>query len=102
MLETIVRMTKGVLMGVLYGLFFLGILCEIFLFLPGISFLNRLFGQQPYRMQWALRILLNLWLRFLWACRLLVSMPAKGKPLAAFFILFITVKMDCADYLNVC
>ena len=81
MLETIVRMTKGVLMGVLYGIFFLGILCELILFLPGISILNRLFGQQPYRMQWALRILLNLWLRFLWACRLLVPMPSKGKPL---------------------
>lgn len=81
MLETIVRTTKGVLMGVLYGVFFLGILCQLILFLPGISILNRLFGKQPYRMQWALRILLNLWLRFLWACRLLVSMPAKGKPL---------------------
>jgi len=50
------------------------------LFLPGISILNRLFEQQPYRMQWALRALINLWLWFLWACRLLVSMPSKGKP----------------------
>ena len=81
MLETIVRMTKGALMGVLYGVFFLGILCELFLFLPSISILNRLFGQEPCRMQWALRILLNLWLWFLRACRLLVPMPPKGKPM---------------------
>jgi 1-acyl-sn-glycerol-3-phosphate acyltransferase len=31
-------------------------------------------------MQWALRALINLWLWFLRACRLLVSMPSKGKP----------------------
>jgi 1-acyl-sn-glycerol-3-phosphate acyltransferase len=81
MFETIVRMVKGLLMGVLYGVFFLGILCELFLFLPGISILNRLFEQQPHRMQWALRTLLNLWLWFLWTCRLLVSKPSKGKPM---------------------
>jgi len=80
MFETIVRTTKGALMGVLYGLFFLGILCELFVSLPVVSMLNRLFGQQPYRMQWALRVLLNLWLWFLRAFRLLVSMPSKGKP----------------------
>jgi 1-acyl-sn-glycerol-3-phosphate acyltransferase len=79
MFETIVRGIKGALMGSLYGVFFLGILCELFLFLPGISIMNRLFGQQPYRMQWALRTLLNLWLWFLWACRLLVSKPSEGK-----------------------
>jgi 1-acyl-sn-glycerol-3-phosphate acyltransferase len=80
MFETIARTAKGILMGALYGVFFLGILCELFLFLPGISMVNRLFGQQPYRMQWALRTLLKLWLWCLWACRLLVSMPSKGKP----------------------
>ena len=80
MLETMVRLTKGVLMGVLYGIFFLGILCELFLFLPCIWIINRLLGQQPYRMQWALRALITLWLWFLRACRLLVSMPSKGKP----------------------
>jgi 1-acyl-sn-glycerol-3-phosphate acyltransferase len=80
MLETTVRATKGVLMGALYGIFFLGILCELFLFLPFITVLNRFFDQQPYRMQWAFRILLRLWLRLLWACRLLASMPSKGKP----------------------
>jgi 1-acyl-sn-glycerol-3-phosphate acyltransferase len=80
MFETIVRTIKGALMGALYGIFFLGILCELFLFLPGISILSRLLGQQPYRMQWALRALINLWLWFLRACRLLVSMPSKGKP----------------------
>jgi 1-acyl-sn-glycerol-3-phosphate acyltransferase len=80
MFESIVRTTKGALMGALYGVFFLGILCELFVFLPGVSILNRLFGQQPYRMQWALRSLLNLWLWFLWGCRLLVSTPSKGVP----------------------
>jgi 1-acyl-sn-glycerol-3-phosphate acyltransferase len=80
MLETSVRLSKGILMGVLYGIFFLGILCELFLFLPCISILNRLLGQRPYRMQWALRFLLNLWLGFLWVGRLLVSKPSKGKP----------------------
>ena len=80
MFETIVRRTKGILMALLYGVFFLGILCELFLLLPVVSVLNRIFGQQPYRMQWALRALLNLWLWCLWACRLLVSMPSKGKP----------------------
>jgi len=80
MFETIARTTKGTLMGVLYGVFFLGILCELFVFLPVISMLNRIFGQQFYRMQWALRTLLKLWLWCLWACRLLVSMPSRGKP----------------------
>ena len=80
MFETIIRTTKGALMGALYGIFFLGILCELFVFLPVVSVLNRLFERQPYRMQWALRALINLWLWFLWACRLLVSMPSKGKP----------------------
>jgi 1-acyl-sn-glycerol-3-phosphate acyltransferase len=80
MFETIVRTIKGVLMAALYGLFFLGILCELFLFLPVISMLNSILGQQFYRMQWALKVLLNLWLWFLWACRLLVSMPSRGKP----------------------
>jgi len=78
--ETIVRAFKGTLMAALYGVFFLGILCELFLFFPVISIVNRLFGQQPYRMQWALRVLISLWLRFLWACRLLVSRPSRGKP----------------------
>jgi 1-acyl-sn-glycerol-3-phosphate acyltransferase len=78
--ETIVRAFKGALMAALYGVFFLGILCELFLFFPVISIVNRLFGQQPYRMQWALRVLIRLWLRFLWACRLLVSRPSRGKP----------------------
>ena len=77
MFETIVRMIKGILMGVLYGIFFLGILCELFVFLPVVAVLNRLLGQQHYRMQWALRVLLSLWLWFLWACRLLVSVPSK-------------------------
>jgi 1-acyl-sn-glycerol-3-phosphate acyltransferase len=79
--ETILRMLKGVLMTALYGVFFLGILCELCVSLPIISVANRLFGQQPYRMQWALRLLLNLWLWFLWAGRLLVSSPSKGKPM---------------------
>ena len=81
MFETIVRTTKGALMGVLYGVFFLGILCELFVFLPSIWILNRVFEREPYRMQWALKVLLSLWLWFLWACRLLVSMPSKGKPM---------------------
>lgn len=80
MFETIVRRIKGAMMGFLYGVFFLGILCELFLFLPVVSIMNRLFGQQPCRMQWALRTLLNLWLWFLWVCRLLVSRPSKGRP----------------------
>lgn len=80
MFETIVRMIKGVLMGILYGIFFLGILCELFVFLPVVSALNRLYGQQPYRMQWALRVLISLWLWFLRVCQLLVSRPSLGKP----------------------
>jgi 1-acyl-sn-glycerol-3-phosphate acyltransferase len=80
MVDTSIRTVKGVLMGILYGIFFLGILCELFLFLPVISMLNSIFGPRPYRMQWALRTLLNLWLWCLWACRLLVSKPSKGNP----------------------
>ena len=80
MFRTIVRTIKGVLMGILYGIFFLGILCELFVFFPVVSLLNRLYGQHPYRMQWALRVLISLWLLFLWAFRLLVSRPSIGKP----------------------
>jgi len=80
MLENAVRSIKGVLMGALYGIFFLGIVCELFLFLPCITIVNRFAGRQHGRMQWAFRILLRLWLRLLWACRLLVSVPSKGKP----------------------
>jgi len=81
MFEAIVRLIKGALMGVLYGVFFLGIVCELMVFLPAVSFLNRLFGQEPGRMQWALRVLIGLWLWLLRAGRLLVSLPSKGKPL---------------------
>ena len=69
-------------MGALYGVFFLGILCELFLFLPGVTLLNRFFGRQPFRMQWAFRVLMKVWLRLLWACRLLASVPSKGRPMA--------------------
>jgi 1-acyl-sn-glycerol-3-phosphate acyltransferase len=82
MVENSIRMAKGGLMGILYGVFFLGILCELFLFLPVVTMLNRIFGQRPHRMQWALRVLLNVWLWCLWACRLLVSKPSKGRPAA--------------------
>lgn len=78
--ETTVRVIKGALMAALYGVFFVGILCELLVFLPIISVVNRLFGRQPYRMQWALRTLLNLWLWFLRVFRFLAPGPSKGKP----------------------
>ncbi len=80
MAETIIRTVKGALMGALYGVFFLGILCELFVFLPVVALLNRFFGHRPHRMQWALRTLISLWLWFLRVCRLLVCKPPLGKP----------------------
>ena len=68
-------------MGALYGVFLLGILCELFFFLPCITVLNRFLGHHPWRMQWAFRVLMKVWLRLLWACRLLASVPSKGKPM---------------------
>jgi len=46
MFETIVRTIKGALMGALYGIFFLGILCELFLF-SRASHSEQALGQQP-------------------------------------------------------
>jgi 1-acyl-sn-glycerol-3-phosphate acyltransferase len=80
MFETILRFIKGLLMGGLFGLFLLGIFLELLIALPVIWVLNRILGPNPSRMQWAVRILVSLWLFMLKGCRLLTDRAAKGKP----------------------
>jgi len=68
-------------MGVLFGVFLLGILFELLIVLPILWILNRILVSQPYRTQWTIRILVSLWLFFLRRCGLLKAGELKGKPL---------------------
>ena len=80
MYETFLRSMKGLLMLVLFGVFFLGIIFELLITLPILWVLNIILGPQPYRMQWTIRILVSLWLFLLRACGLLKMRGLKGKP----------------------
>jgi 1-acyl-sn-glycerol-3-phosphate acyltransferase len=80
MFETIRRFIKGLLMGGLFGLFLLGIFIELLIALPIIWVLDRIFGSNHSRMQWAVRMLVSLWLFMLKGCGLLTDRAAKGKP----------------------
>jgi 1-acyl-sn-glycerol-3-phosphate acyltransferase len=81
MVEMIVRTAKGILMALLFGIFYLGILCGLFIFLPVASLQNHSRGHEPHRMQKALRTLVSLWLFLLRIFGLLESKPTRGKPL---------------------
>ena len=80
MFESIVRFVRGLLMGGLFGIFLLGIFIELLIALPVIWVLDRILGPDHSRMQWAVRILVSLWLFMLKGCRLLTDRAAKGKP----------------------
>ncbi len=80
MSEILLRSMKGLLMGVLFGVFLLGIFFELLIVLPLIWALNRILGPQHYRMQWTIRILVTLWLFLLRGCGLLKARELKGKP----------------------
>ena len=80
MSETIFRSMKGLLMGVLFGVFLLGIFFELLIVLPIILALNRILEPKYYRMQWTVRILVSLWLFLLRRCGLLTVRAVKGKP----------------------
>jgi len=80
MLIKLIRGIKGFFMAGLFGLFLGGILIELFLALPLIWFLERIFGPEPDRMQRVHRILLAVWIVMLKLCRLLSAKPANGKP----------------------
>ena len=78
--EKMVRSAKGFLMGVLFGVFLAGIFFELLIVLPIIWAMNRIFGFNPYRMQWTVRILVGLWLFLMRGFRLLTDKAGKGKP----------------------
>ncbi len=69
-------------MAALFGVFLCGIIFELLIVLPIIWVVNRIFGFQPYRVQWTIRILIGLWLFLLRAFRLLVAKSGNGKPCA--------------------
>lgn len=80
MSEMIFRATKGFLMGVLFGVFLVGIFFERLIVLPIIWALNKIFGVNPYRMQGTIRILVSFWLILLKGCGLLADRVGKGSP----------------------
>ena len=53
---------KGVLMGMLFGLFLVGILVELLLVLPVIRIMEGTHGSRPDRMQGVQRSLMGAWL----------------------------------------
>ena len=78
--ETMVRTAKGFFMGVLFGVFLVGIFFELLIVLPIVWAMNRLFGFNPYRGQGTVRILIRVWLFLMRAFRLLITKVGKGKP----------------------
>ena len=57
--ETMVRAAKGFFMGVLFGVFLVGIFFELLIVLPIVWAMNRVFGFNPYRGQGTVRILIR-------------------------------------------
>jgi 1-acyl-sn-glycerol-3-phosphate acyltransferase len=80
MTSKLIRGIKGVFMAVLFGMFFGGILVELFFVLPLIWCIEKLAGPKPDRMQRSHRILISLWIAMLKVCRLLSAKRARGKP----------------------
>lgn len=80
MLIKLIRGIKGFSMTVLFGVFFGGILLELFFILPLIWCFDRMFGPEPDRMQRSHRILISIWIMMLKLCGLLSAKRADGKP----------------------
>ncbi|MBN1381182.1 MAG: 1-acyl-sn-glycerol-3-phosphate acyltransferase [Deltaproteobacteria bacterium] len=59
---TCIRRVKGLVMLVLFGLFFVGILMELIFVFPFLWLLSRLAGPQPYLMQSVHSLLFGIWL----------------------------------------
>ena len=67
-------------MAMLFILFLVGILIEMFLALPLIRFLEIIWHPEPDRMQHIHRILLTVWITLLKLCGLLRANPTSEKP----------------------
>jgi len=80
MSEMIFRAAKGFLMGVLFGVFLLGVFFELLIALPIVGGLNKIFGVKPCRMQGTIRLLVSFWLVLLKGCGLLADRAGKGSP----------------------
>ncbi len=78
--EGMVRAAKGFFMGVLFGVFLIGIFFELLFALPLLWAMNRAFGFHPRRGQWTVRILIGLWLFLMRGFCLLTTQAGKGKP----------------------
>jgi 1-acyl-sn-glycerol-3-phosphate acyltransferase len=78
--EIMVRTAKGFLMGVLFGIFLAGIFFELLIVLPVIWAVNRILGSNLHRGQWAVRLLIGLWLFLMRAFHLLTAKAGEDKP----------------------
>lgn len=67
-------------MAVLFGMFFGGILVELFFVLPLIWCIEKLGGPEPDRMQRSHRILISFWIVMLQLCGLLKAKSGSGQP----------------------
>jgi 1-acyl-sn-glycerol-3-phosphate acyltransferase len=75
---TFVRRSKGAVMLALFGLFFVGILLELFFVLPVLGLLSWLSGLHPHRMQNVHSFLFGVWLFLLRISGLLSEKPPLG------------------------
>ena len=80
MIIKLIRGFKGFFMAVLFGMFFCGILVELFFVLPLIWCIEKLLGPEPDRMQRSHRILISFWIVMLKLFGLLRAKPASGQP----------------------
>lgn len=67
-------------MGILFGVFLLGIFFELLIVVPILSMANKVLGFSPFRMQVTIRLLVRLWLFLLKVCGLLKGKRGQGKP----------------------
>ena len=71
---------KGVLMGMLFGLFLAGILIELFLVLPVVRIMEGIYGSNPDRMQGVQRRLMGAWIVLLRVTGMLKASAPRGEP----------------------
>lgn len=79
-MKTIVRHLKGLVLMILLGIFFVGILLQVFIALPIVWVIDRIWGPAPVRAQWVNRALITIWLFLLKRGRLLTGGRIKGRP----------------------
>lgn len=79
MTDRFIRAMKGVFMGAMFALFFMGLLSVLFFAVPVVWVLNRLLEEKP-RLQQVLVFSFRFWLWLLGLLGLLKSRPAKGSP----------------------